>query len=119
MSTCGKKFTPIIECGPLRSKHDEVFLLKTKAAGSSGWIKTGAACYDFPGYFVRNFSSFQLPYVVAEASPLSTPVVEVLRVLIISDLECAGCKAGVGLNGGIVLPFDHGLVNYPLFPTLE
>ena len=51
---------------------------------------------------------------MAKPGAISTPVVEVLGVLIESDLKCAGSKASVGLCSIIIPPCDCGLVNHSL-----
>ena len=54
---------------------------------------------------------------MTEAGAISTLAVEVLSVLLESDLESASCKASVSLCGIIVNSFDCGLVNHPLCQT--
>ena len=48
MPACGEKFTSVIQCRPLWSKHNKVFLLKTQIAAPSRGVEALASCYDLP-----------------------------------------------------------------------
>ena len=77
MPACGEKFTPVIQCRPLWSEHNEVFLLETQIAAPSSGVVALTSCYDLPFDFVSFVLIFKIPDMTTQGCSFVMLVVDI------------------------------------------